>query len=113
MTVPSDRGILETERKEGPMTKEARRIATDIQEDEGLASVATRHKPDCQRVFKHYDQTCPRCRELAAGSLPRPGWGSGREKREKERTREIEVHFAPGGPHDRGDCGPICTAFDW
>ncbi len=34
----------------------------------------TKHKEDCERVFKNYDMTCPRCVELANGSPARDGW---------------------------------------
>lgn len=29
------------------------------------------------------------------------------------KTAAVEAHFAPGGPHSRGECGPCCTAFDY
>ena len=32
------------------------------------------HKEDCRRVFKNYDMTCDRCKELAEGSEPRKAW---------------------------------------
>jgi hypothetical protein len=76
----------------------------------------TRHAASCSRVFARYDLECPRCRELAAGAQPREGWGrSAAERREQEQrdAAAIRAHFAPGGPHDRGVCGPVCTAFDW
>lgn len=61
---------------------------------------------------------CPRCDELSAGAAPRQApapirraieridWDAERDQRQRE-------HFAPGGPHQRGACGPVCTAFDW
>lgn len=55
---------------------------------------------------------CARCDELHAGYRPRPGWGSQRRKAEAQRSRAIAHHFRPGGPHARGECGPVCTAFD-
>lgn len=36
-----------------------------------------------------------------------------RKQQDERRSREIDAHFARGGPHDRGECGPVCTAFDW
>ncbi len=73
----------------------------------------TLHKADCGRVFGRYDATCPRCQELQAGAQPRSGWGSQAREAERQRTAEIAAHFAPGGPHARGECGPVCTTFDW
>lgn len=69
------------------------------------------HKPN----FGRHVPDCLRCQELKAGAEPvRQG-----RARERERTggyptdREIGSHFAPGGPHDRGACGPVCTFGDW
>jgi len=56
---------------------------------------------------------CPRCDELIAGAAPRAGWGDRKRAQESQRNREIRAHFAPGGPHARGLCGPVCTAFDY
>lgn len=39
---------------------------------------STKHKPDCNRAFKNYDSTCPRCRELSNGAKPREGWKKSR-----------------------------------
>jgi len=33
-----------------------------------------RHNNNCKRLFKQYDTTCARCRELKAGAAPRPVW---------------------------------------
>lgn len=30
-----------------------------------------------------------------------------------ERRDSINAHFAPGSPHARGECGPVCTFGDW
>ena len=77
----------------------------------------TKHSSDCRRVFSRYDADCPRCQELASGAAPRSGWQAAyyarKAHRENQDRRAIAAHFAPGGPHDRGECGPICTAFDW
>ena len=32
------------------------------------------HKEDCKRIFKRYDESCPRCKELLNGAKPRKGW---------------------------------------
>lgn len=77
----------------------------------------TKHSPDCKRVFKKYDPECPRCQELAAGASPRKGWQadyySRKQREESSRERAHAAHFAPGGPHARGECGPVCTFGDW
>ena len=77
----------------------------------------TKHKNDCNRVFKNYDSTCPRCQELIAGSKPRDGWQkqyfSRKAQMDAQREAGIKAHFAPNGPHAQGLCGPVCTAFDW
>lgn len=73
----------------------------------------TRHNLECRRVFKNYDPECPRCQELAAGAAPREGWGSRALRQDEQRRRHMAAHFAPGGPHARGECGPVCTAFDY
>lgn len=60
---------------------------------------------------------CARCWEMTAGAPARtPDWTERlgqRARLEAERSEEIKAHFAPGGPHARGVCGPVCTAFDW
>ena len=54
---------------------------------------------------------CPRCAELAAGAAPRR-WH--RDPRMYVRVNaDVLAHFAPGGPHERGACGPVCTFGDW
>jgi hypothetical protein len=58
---------------------------------------------------------CPRCDELHDGDEARPGnpAAARRAAAEAMRSRDITEHFAPGGPHARGACAPVCTAFDW
>ena len=60
---------------------------------------------------------CPRCDELRAGAAPRtPGWVESAERKARHEAQDRaarKAHFGPGGPHRRGDCGPVCTAFDW
>jgi phage FluMu protein Com len=77
----------------------------------------TKHSNACTRVFKRYDLSCPRCQELNAGSAPRFGWQAEYYTKKRQdaeaRTKAIKQHFATGGPHDLGHCGPVCTAFDW
>lgn len=78
---------------------------------------ATKHKKDCGRIFKKYDRTCPRCQELILGAQARPGWQGPHFAAKADRIRKdidaIREHFAPGGRHDRGECGPVCTFGDW
>lgn len=60
---------------------------------------------------------CPRCKELDAGAEPRTlGWVESKRRQDEfdaARSAGISAHFAPGGPHARGECGPVCTAYDW
>jgi hypothetical protein len=74
--------------------------------------VITKHKEDCNRVFKNYDLTCPRCIELANGSKPREGW----QKKYYENKAGEEARFLQAlKNHDceKSGCLPICVAFDW
>lgn len=61
---------------------------------------------------------CRRCDQLRAGDTPREAHPAiqavTRKREQEEQTRQaMQDHFAPGGPHARGLCGPVCTAFDW
>lgn len=61
---------------------------------------------------------CPRCDELRAGDAPREAppairKAAARQADDDRRSAEIKAHFAPGGPHATGACGPVCTAHDW
>lgn len=65
---------------------------------------------------------CPRCDELLAGAPARqlPQWrqdlieaAQSRRDEDARRAQEIKAHFAPGGPHARKECGPVCTFGDW
>jgi hypothetical protein len=61
---------------------------------------------------------CPRCDQLLAGATPREAHPAlqavKKRERDDEQTRAaMAEHFAPHGPHARGDCGPVCTRFDW
>ncbi|ONK09264.1 hypothetical protein [Streptomyces sp. MP131-18] len=60
---------------------------------------------------------CPRCDELEAGAEP-VRWTRGWQREQETRNDAIrqhahEKHFAPGGPHARRECGPVCTFGDW
>lgn len=62
--------------------------------------------------------TCARCWDMVTNDAParadHAGATRGRRARlDAERSVEIKKHFVPGGPHDTGACGPVCTAFDW
>jgi hypothetical protein len=78
---------------------------------------ATKHSIDCKMVFGRKDPACPRCQELIAEAAPRAGWQSSyftlKAHNEQIEREAIRAHFAPGGPHATGKCGPICTAFDY
>ena len=57
---------------------------------------------------------CPRCDELIAGAAPvTQPWRETRKQEDARRSASIAAHFAPGGRHARGDCGPVCTFGDW
>jgi hypothetical protein len=62
---------------------------------------------------------CPRCDELKAGAPARQHGYFGtprqalRQHNEQMERAAIRDHFAPGGPHSRGTCGPVCTFGDW
>lgn len=61
---------------------------------------------------------CARCDEMHAGAPPRPApeWIE-KYRRLRDmgdaRAEDIRQHFAPNGAHERGDCAPVCTAFDY
>jgi hypothetical protein len=57
---------------------------------------------------------CPRCDELLDGAAPvAQPWRAKAERDAEQTRRSHREHFAPGGPHDRGTCGPVCTFGDW
>lgn len=60
---------------------------------------------------------CPRCDALRNGAEAKTGWGnrSAAVQAHNDRIDALRraAHFAPGGPHATGQCGPVCTAFDW
>jgi len=61
---------------------------------------------------------CPRCDQLRDGAAPRqapPALRAAERRRryDADSDEHRRAHFAPGGPHARGQCGPVCTAFDW
>jgi hypothetical protein len=65
-------------------------------------------------VFGKRTPGCPRCDELTAGAQPvRWDWAERKRADEERRRAEMAAHYAPGGRHARGLCGPVCTAFDW
>lgn len=63
-------------------------------------------------VFGRKVAGCARCDELLAGAAP-VVWRNRKAESEAATLRAIAAHFAPGSPHSRGCCGPVCTAFDW
>ena len=74
----------------------------------GLMQTATKHSPDCSRVFNRLDATCPRCQELAAGASPRKGWNSRSSLESAARLNAIRAHDCKAS-----NCGPVCTYGDW
>lgn len=70
-----------------------------------------------ERAFGRRAAGCPRCAELAAGAPARNGWQQDyfAAKAHNERVAKLsrEAHYAPGGPHATGKCGPVCTFNDW
>lgn len=67
-------------------------------------------------VFGRLTPGCARCDELANGAEPVRWTSSWQREHEKRHAvqfeRSIDAHFAEGGPHARGDCGPVCTFGD-
>ena len=81
----------------------------------------TRHNHDDGRALP-FGRTlpegeCPRCDELRSGApARRPDWVDrlgARARADAERDAARRAHFAPGGPHALGTCGPVCTFGDW
>jgi len=72
----------------------------------------TRHKMDCERVFKHYDLSCLRCVELSGGAAPRAGWSDWKREQERRTNLAIDAHFS-SEKHKSGGCGVVCTFGDW
>lgn len=79
-----------------------------------------KHSSTCNMAFGRKDPSCPRCQELLAGAAPKASW----HKRyyamqranaaiDKASIASIAAHFAPGGPHATGKCGPVCTFGDY
>lgn len=78
-----------------------------------------RDQPGMPRPFgrKAPAGECARCDELLAGAPARTlNWVDNRAQAandDAQRTREINGHFAPGGAHNTGKCGAVCTFGDW
>jgi hypothetical protein len=65
-------------------------------------------------VFGRKTPGCPRCDEMLAGAAPVTWDWAEKKRRDDEMTRRMHTaHFAAGGPHSRGECGPVCTFGDW
>jgi hypothetical protein len=73
------------------------------------------HGENCSMAFgrKSPIGDCPRCDELRNGATPRAGYGDNKRRYEANQLASIAAHFAPGSPHSRGACGPVCTFGDW
>ena len=70
------------------------------------------HSLTCARVFRRYDQSCPRCQELAGGAAPREGWGDRKRRDDLRHAEECRAHFT-SYEHRSGGCGPVCTFGQW
>lgn len=67
-------------------------------------------------VFGRKTPGCPRCDELLSGAEPVQWAGKTAVQRRRDEAQDAaarRAHYAPGGPHATGKCGPVCTAFDW
>lgn len=64
-------------------------------------------------VFGRKVAGCPRCVELANGAPPVRWSISNAKRNEALFVDACKAHFAPGGPHSQGKCGPVCTFGDW
>lgn len=72
----------------------------------------TKHKEDCKMAFGRKDLTCQRCVELLNGAKP-VVWANTRKANARIDRLALDAHFAAGGPHATGKCGPVCTFGDW
>jgi hypothetical protein len=75
----------------------------------------TKHKTDCTRVFKRYDATCERCKELSQGAKPRQWNMSVNYQMRVGKGPAYEAFVRALKAHNCKDskCGSVCTAFDW
>jgi len=71
-------------------------------------STGTKHKADCNRVFKNYDKSCQRCLELSNGAAPRKAWGWHNKANAKQEARWLREHDC-----HKSNCMSICTNGDW
>lgn len=79
------------------------------------ATPTTKHGAECVMAFgrKSPEGVCARCDELWTGAAPRASWHAKHFAKEQAKLDGIKAHFAPGSPHSRGACGPVCTFGDW
>ena len=92
-----------------------------IQADDGATQVVELVRHTCNDGrgphFGRKTPGCPRCDELLAGAPTRsPAWVGALKRRQENDAldrRYHSEHFAPGGPHATGACGPVCTYGDW
>lgn len=77
--------------------------------DEGSTREAHNHPPN----GAEHVEGCPACEQIAE-ALEVARWHAERAARHAAEDRRWHAaHFAPGGPHERGDCGPVCTFGEW
>lgn len=75
----------------------------------------SKHSAECVMAFGRPSPAgvCVRCDELRNGAAPRASWNAGKVAAQRAQLAGITAHFAPGSPHSRGMCGPVCTLGDW
>lgn len=56
-----------------------------------MTSTITKHVDNCSRVFRNYDMSCPRCKELAAGAQARDGWQKSYYEQQAQSRRMFEA----------------------
>lgn len=78
-----------------------------------MPDTQTKHKEGYSRVFKNYDETCPRCQELKNGATARQGWGSHKKELEIRRIQAIKEHYRPYYKNGNKCGNVVCTCFDW
>lgn len=101
------------------LTPDGHRSPDAVDAPQGTVMKRTQHTCNNGRgPFGRKTPGCPRCDELLRGALPReaPEWVRkylAVKDTDPVLATEIKAHFGAGGRHTRGQCGTVCTAFDW
>lgn len=70
----------------------------------------TKHSDNCKRVFKNYDMSCPRCKELSQGSKPRQGWQAQYFTKKAQNEKVWQAHLkSQHCNHNSTNAGGYCT----